>query len=147
MNRASVHPRAFSLLEVVTVVTVLGIVAAIAVPLFAKTTARQRVSLAAARVAADLKYASTLARETSIARTVTISGRVLTITPMTPGFPATRLDDWPFTLEQAVADFAGATEVTFDSWGMPQKSGNIVLGLGAYQRTVTVNATTGEVSY
>src|SRR5690606_27031377 len=60
--------RGFSLLELVMVLTIIAILAAIATPRYANAMARYRADLAARRIAADLLLAQRLARTESRSR-------------------------------------------------------------------------------
>lgn len=52
----------------------------------------------------------------------------------------------PYSATVVSADFGGDTEVIFDGYGVPDSDGTIVIQVGSYQRTLTVNAQTGRVS-
>src|SRR5688500_9245400 len=55
----------FTLIEIVMVLFIMAIVAAMAAPRYSQAIARYRLESAAGRVAADLEYARALARSTS----------------------------------------------------------------------------------
>jgi hypothetical protein len=40
----------------------------------------------------------------------------------------------------------GATQVVFNGWGLPDKAGTVVVAVDSEQRTITLNAQTGQVS-
>ncbi|MFI4896612.1 MAG: Tfp pilus assembly protein FimT/FimU, partial [Phycisphaerales bacterium JB059] len=53
MTRDTTRSRAFTLIELVLVVAILGVVAAIAIPRFSSATTRSRLDLAASRLEGD----------------------------------------------------------------------------------------------
>ena len=61
---------AYTLVELVLVLFIMGVVAAIAVPRLSQSAARQRVDGAASRIVSDLAYARSVARTSSSAVTV-----------------------------------------------------------------------------
>jgi len=145
--------RAFSLLEVVLVLALIGIVAAIAVPRHASALARYRAESAARRIAADLEYARSLAESSSshqiivfdtAADTYTLVGRS---DPDDPGQTYTVvLDESPYHATLAAAGFGGTAKVAFDGFGMPSAGGAVQIQVGPYAYTVSVDAESGAVS-
>src|SRR5688500_10231700 len=73
LRAVSVRAAGFSLFELLIVVSLFAIVAAMAVPRYASSVGRYRADAAARRVAADLALARAKARAASAARTVTFN--------------------------------------------------------------------------
>jgi len=65
-----IRPRAFSLIEVVLVLSLLAVVAAIAIPRYAASLSHYRLDAAARRVAADLALARQRAKTTGTSQPV-----------------------------------------------------------------------------
>ncbi|MGD8453716.1 MAG: prepilin-type N-terminal cleavage/methylation domain-containing protein [Phycisphaerae bacterium] len=147
--------RGFTLVELVFVLAILAIVAAIAVPRFANAATRQRVEVAAARVLHDLELAQRHARLTSAAVTVTF-------TAATDSYALNELDDLdhpgqvytvklgesPYEVSLHNVTFGGSTTLTFDGYGVPSSDGTLMLGAGPYRATIsfTDGVGTTEVS-
>ncbi len=52
----------------------------------------------------------------------------------------------PYRANVVSASFNGGTQVVFNGWGLPNSGGTVVLSVGAEQRTVVVDGTTGGIS-
>jgi prepilin-type N-terminal cleavage/methylation domain-containing protein len=145
--------RAFSLMELVVVLAIVAITAAIAAPRYANAIARYRAETAARRVAADLAYARSLARQTSADQTVVFDPPTDVYTlagvddPDRPGQPYTvALADRPYHADLTAASFGGVKSVTFDGFGTPSSGGTVTIRVGDYLYTLTVEADTGAVT-
>jgi prepilin-type N-terminal cleavage/methylation domain-containing protein len=142
--------RAYTLIEVIMVVAIMGIILTIATPYFAQLSARQRLQLSANRVMAELKFAASVARATGLARTATVNttagSLTLAITPTPTNTQTLNLSKWPHQLSSLDANFGGAKTVTFNLYGQPQTAGTITLRIGQQTKTVSVSSTTGEVT-
>lgn len=142
--------RGFSLLEMVIVVVVLAIITAIAQPRYAAAVSRYRASAAAQRIAADLSLAQAKARYLSTSRVVVFT--VATSTYQLTGeadlsHPASTytitLSDKPYKATLVSVNFAGAAQVTFNGYGVPNSGGTIVVSAGNATNTITIDADTG----
>jgi len=143
----------FTLMELVLVVAILAVLAAIASPRYGSAIARYQVAMAARRVAADLEYAANRARTSSSSLTVVFapgSNRY-----QMAGVPDLRdssndytvvLTDSPFRSSLTSAGFGGDTSVVFDGYGVPDSGGTVVVARGSYQKTVVLNPETGKAS-
>lgn len=145
--------RAFSLVELVAVVLIVGIVAALAAPRVGSALARQRLDGAARRVVADLALAQRAARAASASRSVTFS-------TATGGYTVSGVDDpnqagapyvvdlgaEPYGAELISVLFTGGSVLTFDGFGRPSSGGGVMLRCGNGCRRVVVDANTGAAT-
>jgi type IV fimbrial biogenesis protein FimT len=150
MSRAR---QAFSLVELVTVIAIIAILSAIAVPRYVSAQQHYRAEAAAHRVISDLTLARSRANTTSSPQKVVFlvaAGQYEMpgfTDPDRPGQTYTvRLADAPYKASLVTADFGGASEVTFDGYGVPNQGGNITVRAGDYERTVVLNANTGKAT-
>ncbi len=139
------------MVELVIVVLVMSILAAVATPAFLESLLFHRVESAARRLKADLELARQTARLTSAARTVAFTETGYTLSDMAslddPAAPyVVNLAAPPFELDSLEADFAGNPSITFDGYGMPASDGAVVLAIKNHQCTVTLNGSTGSVT-
>jgi len=131
------HPRAaFSLIELVVVIVIIGVMAAVAVPRFASAAGRYRLDAAARRVAADLR----LARSTAMSRSANVqflfdfAGTQYSIYNVQDidrqGVHINvQLDEDPYHVD-LVSVFGttnGGVSIIFDGFGRPDQGGDIVL--------------------
>jgi len=147
------RPRAFSLVEMVMVLTIISLAAAIAVPRFTHAVNRRTADSAARRIVQDLALARQHARVTSSDISVNFRN--------TPGYEIKNLPDpnnpnesytvdlkgAPYNVSQWEVDFAGAREVSFDMYARPSRRGTIVLRIGGESRTITLNRESGVASF
>ena len=140
-------PPGFSLLELVLAIAVLGVVAAIAVPRYAAATDRYRARSAAGRVAADLDLARRTARATgtSCAVTFTVASSAYALAGIADfdgrgGDYHVSLAAPPYSARILSADFGGATTVTFNGYGIPDRGGTIRLQVGQVVKTLVFSA-------
>lgn len=154
--------RAFTLVELVVVLCIMGVVAAIAAPRYGAAIARQRVDGAANRIASDLGYARSLARMTSSSVTVVfdpVHNRYAmpgAPDPITNG-PAPYMVDLTLAPYRTnlVAGTAGpsggavaaigsgntTSQLSFDGYGEPTSVGWVLVNSGAWWRQVSLDST------
>ena len=143
----------FSLIELVTVVIIIGILASMAIPRFANFTGRQRADAAARRIAVDLSLAQGRAGSSSRSQTVDFnvagnSYRLIGIPdPDRPGVEyVVSLSDEPYQAELISADFGSDAQVVFDGYGTPDSGGTVIVQWGTIQKTVVLDVNTGKAS-
>lgn len=144
--------RAYTLIELVLVLAIITLVGAMAAPRWAGSVNRARVTAAVQRITADLRAASAQARATSTPVTVTFStakadytiSNARTLDRRVAPY-AVELDEPPYVVRLASADFGGGTVVTFNACGEADLDGSIVLSAGSFQRTIKFYANTREV--
>ena len=142
---------AFSLIELMMVLTIISILAAIAVPRYANSLARYRADAAANRIVADMAYARQLARSSSAK--VTVQFKVISNRVHLNGVPSLNdpavfwkieLNDAPYRANLVSANFGGDMGVIFNGYGDPDSGGLAVLTVGSETRTVVLNPDTGK---
>ncbi len=150
---------AFTLIELVMVVVIVGVVAAIAIPRFSNASARYRVDLAAARVATDLELTRDTARSVSASMTVRFAegsaryGAVaanpgaLNIGPTTPkpGF-VSNISSEPYFAYVAAAKFGTGPQVDITPYGVFDSDGLVIVTNGTWGGAIAVDSKTGVIT-
>jgi prepilin-type N-terminal cleavage/methylation domain-containing protein len=144
----------FSLAEVVIVMAIMAILAAIAIPRFAAAAQNSIADLAARRLAADLRLAQAQAIQTQQQQSVVIAtdGYSYTIPGMAhPDHPAkpfvVLLGDAPYRGAWISAvNLGGSRILTFDRFGGPSASGTIAVTAASRTRTVRVASGAGRIT-
>ena len=151
--------RAFSLIEVLTTLVLIGIIAAIALPRYSSALCNYRVSAAARRLAADLHYAHILARASSSTCTISFNTGSNSYQfsagngPVQPGSVPTTLTSYsvslqsdPYCVTMASVSLSNATSsISFNGYGLPSTGGTIILQCGTAQKTITIDSTSGAI--
>jgi len=150
---APIHNReGFSFVELIIVLLIIGVVAAVATPVFVDSLLFHRVESAARRVKADLELARQTARATSTTQTISFVGLTYTLSAGVADLDKQNeayvvdLSQPPFELDNVSVDFAGTTSTEFDGYANPSKEGTIVLSAKDHHCTVTLDDTTGNVT-
>lgn len=144
---------AFTLVELVMVMAIIGIITATAVPRYMSSILNYRVKAAAQRVAMDLEFARSRAKASSSSRTVEfiVNGARYKI-PEEKMFNdplvsySVSLRDNPYQTYLHSIDLGGDLEMTFDGFGQPDADGVIILRAGDAYKAILIDGTTGEIS-
>jgi type IV fimbrial biogenesis protein FimT len=146
-RRGGAARRGFSLAELMVVLAVIAITAAIGMPRYASAIGRHRADMAARRVMADLEYARATARAVGASRTVTFDVVAVSYTMASVASLDRRssstvvvLGAEPYKATISSASFGGAAKVTFDGFGRPNAGGTVVIRVGDVARTITLDA-------
>ncbi|MDB5326343.1 MAG: hypothetical protein JWM57_1912 [Phycisphaerales bacterium] len=142
--------RAFSLVELVLMLAIISITAAIGAPRYANSIALYRSQMAAQRIAADLNLARSRARSSSLGQSITFSVASNTYTlPGVTGLSGTassysvKLSADPYAGTLLTADFSGSATLTFDRYGQPSAAGTVTVKSGSFTQTVALDGITG----
>lgn len=142
---------AFSLVEMVMVVAVISVVAAIAVPRFSGAIARRRLESASTRIVQDIALARQHARLISgdVKISFTKKQAMYSIDklpdPNAPGsMYSVDLHDAPYHVTGWAAKFDVNEDVTFDMYGTPNKGGSILIRIGGESKTINIDVDTGK---
>lgn len=157
-SRAAAHANrdAFTLVEVVTALTLMAILAAIAIPRYSSSLANYRADLAARRLAADIALCQSTARGQSTSKGVEFdTGRnayaLKGVAPLDgrSGMYTVYLSDAPHHAKLSTLAFDRTTPdstVLFDGFGVPDRGLTVTIRSGSAVRTVTVDPDTGVAS-
>jgi Tfp pilus assembly protein FimT len=142
---------AVTIVELVVVLMIMSIMAAVAMPAFFESLLHHRVESAARRVKADLEFARHTARLTSATQTMTFAGTAYSLSTAkgldnANAIYAVNLSAEPFEVPSVVANFNNTQAISFDGHGTPSSGGTVVVKCKGHQCTVAVDAATGNVT-
>jgi len=142
----------FTLVELVMVMAIAAVLAAIAVPRYSNSAAILRADAAARRVASDMTMVRGDARASSIARTIaftpgskqySVAGLANPLTGAAAPYTIA-LGESPYSMRWMNADFGGTDNLSFSGFGDVATGGWVTVGVGRHSRQVTISAS-GEV--
>lgn len=140
--------RAFTLVEMVMVMVLLGVLSMMAAPRYANMLRNQRLDSAELRIRYDISMAQRRARYLSTSQTMTFNTALhqYSVTAMPdPDKPAStytvKLNAEPYGVSLVTANLGGNAILIFDGHGTPDSDGTIVIRLGSQIRTITFAAT------
>jgi Tfp pilus assembly protein FimT len=144
---------AFTVVETLIVLLIMGILAATATPSFFRSLRHHRLESAARRVKLDLEQARHAARVKSQTESITFTGATAyTLSSGTPGMDTATeiysvdLSRSPYELDTVTLNLGGPTAISFDGYGTASVGGTIVLAAGDETRTVTLLNSNGDVT-
>ena len=150
-SRPRVGQAAFTLIEAVIVMAIIGVVAAVAVPKYANSLVRYRADSAVCRIIRDLDYARSSARDRSTAQAVQfyLSSNSYTL----PGINDLKnsgadftvdLSEEPYRVSIQDLQLGGDGKVIFDGFGQPDSGGSITIRIGAVAKVIVLDADCSE---
>jgi Tfp pilus assembly protein FimT len=140
------------MVELVIVIMVMSILAAVAAPAFIESMRHHRVESAARRLKADLELTRNTARLTSSPQSLTFSGSGYYLSAAVAGLDdsnatyTVNLSAAPYEISNMTVNFNSTSTVFFDGYGTPSSGGTVVFTSGGHQCTVTLDGVTSEVS-
>lgn len=138
--------RAFSLVEVVIALAIVGTIAAIAAPRLAGRMDRAALDAAAARIGREIELVRDRARASSSSATIafdlgqgrfTVAG--VDLSGIGDGSGVIDLSRSPYGITIAAANFGGRTGIEIGPYGTPKRSGAIEIRRGNDSRIVVVS--------
>jgi len=142
---------AYTLLELIVVLIVLGILAAIVVPRFANAVLVERLEAAGLRVECDIERLRLAARREGTAQEVVFDAGTATYTLSPASLLRSDLDATqvalnapPYDVTIRSVDFDGDARLVFDGWGAPDSGGTLELCAGTQGLRLTLDGDTGR---
>lgn len=144
--------RAFSLVEVVIVLAIVAVAAAVATPRYANAVTHYRAEAAARRIVAELETLRAAARAESQSRSIafakatgvakyTVGGQN---DPDRPGSAyVVDLTAPPYRCRLRSIDLGGDNELVFNGYGVPDSGGEVIVQCGRVTRRITIDAAKG----
>lgn len=143
----------FTLLELMIVLTIIGIATAIAVPRYNASIQNYRLNASARRIVTDLEYARSQAKATSSSRTflVNVIDDAYLINEETQIDQAS--DTYQVDLKLAPyhtaimsIDLGGDAQLVFNGFGEPDSNGVIIINTRQGKKAILIDSVTGEIS-
>jgi len=140
--------RAFTLFELIVVLSITTILASIVAPKYASAVARYRLESAARRIVGDIEQTRALARASGTTQVLSFapSTHSYSIVGFVVGASRTgdytvRLNQPPYSVTLQSASFGGMPDLKFGGFGLPADGGMVVVRGGTEARTVLIDAT------
>lgn len=147
---------AFTLLELMVVLLLLGIISAIAVPSINSTLDEMKLDSAAQEIVSAIYYIQSLAIKEGIVYGVQFNAETNSFNCIQTGLVINPLDKKQYQVDfNAEGHLQGvditsasflAGKLTFDSLGEASESGTVLLDYAGRQKTITVSAPIGKVT-
>ena len=152
-NNARARRRAFSLVELITTISVIGVASAVAIPRFASSTQRYHLERSAKRLAADIDAIRQRSSMLSAPQTIMLAEDGYKVFQHDgTGAVTTQVVDFsqePYraTLKWVITD--ASSDVVFDQFGLPRAGALIRVDAGSRSRLIQVAGASGrsEVMY
>ena len=146
----------FTLVEVITVIALLGIVLAVAVPSINSTLNEMKLDSAAQEVVSAIHYVRSLAIKEGVVYGVKFTAGANKFNCYKTGSIINPFDKKPYVVDfdteghlqgvDIVSASFSAGKLTFDSIGEASESGTVLLEYAGLQKTITVSAPIGRVT-
>ncbi|MCY2973720.1 MAG: type II secretion system protein [Planctomycetota bacterium] len=150
----------FTLLELSVTIMIIGILAAVAVPVYSDSLARFRVDIAAQRIAQDIATTQRSARQTNSTQTVTfttsddscvingLSSLDRVSQPYRVSFNQSpyQVDISSLVTAANPSSQLPSVSVAFNSFGMPDQGISVTVRAGAFQKRVDLAPISGRVT-
>jgi prepilin-type N-terminal cleavage/methylation domain-containing protein len=152
-KRSAFKRPAFTLVELLIVIAIMGVISAMAIPRYADSIARYRAEMGAKRIAADLEFASSQARQlgrpvvvefNSVGSRYTLIG-VKSLNNSGVDY-SVNIADAPYLASLNAASFGSGGSVTFDIYGRASAAGSITIRSGTFVKTTTLNQSSGKAT-
>ena len=145
--------RAFSLIELMLVVAIMGIIAAIATPRYALAVDRYRADAAARRIVADIRWTHSRAIAVGGPRTLAFTSGKSAYSvagESDPDHPAAAfavdLSTGPYAATVVSTSFGASTGVAFNGFGICTAGGTVVIQSGSCKKTIQIDSVTGAAT-
>jgi prepilin-type N-terminal cleavage/methylation domain-containing protein len=143
----------FTIIELIITLAVLAVVTAIAMPRFGSAIGRYRADLAVRRVVADLNFARARAVSRSTSQTVSFDASLHRYWLVDMADPdrqsrayGVELARPPYEANFVKLDLGDDFAIVFDGYGVPDRAGTIVLGVGGIRKVIAIEAGSGAVT-
>ena len=144
--------RAASLLDLVVSILILGILASVAAPRLSSSIEYYRAQAAADRIRTDMSHARRLARARGVTETIDfdVEGNRYTFSSVKdPDSPSVSyvvdVSAAPYHARITAATFGAGTSLNFNGYGVAASGGSVTVQAGSEERTIVVDAGSGEV--
>ena len=145
-------PRAFTIAELVLCMSIMVVLASIAIPRYGRAIAAYRARAAAQRLANDLGQIQSQARMTSTSQLIQfksdsyVMATVRDLDTASAGSTVSLLAEPYRATMPSISLAGGANSITFDGFGVPSAAGTITIQSGNSTRIVLIDAQTGKAT-